>query len=105
MSMKRNDVVVVISGADGGASKTGKILQIMPGGKKAIVEGIRIMKKHLRKSQDNPQGAIVDKEIPIALSNVQLYCPSCKKGVKVRKEKDGAAKIRKCRKCGHAFDS
>ena len=100
--IKRGDAVVARAGADAG--KTGKVLQVISGSDRALVEGLNIVKKTLRKTQDNPQGGIVDKEGPIALSKLMLYCPTCKKGVRISRIRDGEKTIRKCSKCSHAFD-
>jgi large subunit ribosomal protein L24 len=100
--IKKNDTVIAISGANVGRS--GKVLQVMPAGNRVLVEGLNLVKKALRKTQDNPQGGIAEKEAPIDISNLMLYCPHDKKGVKVRIEADGDRKIRKCKRCGHAFD-
>jgi large subunit ribosomal protein L24 len=58
--VKRGDEVVVIAGAENG--KRGKILQVLPSSQRVIVEGIRMIKKHQRKSQQYPQGTIVERE-------------------------------------------
>jgi large subunit ribosomal protein L24 len=100
--IKRNDTVVGISGVNKG--KTGKVLHVFPKTGRAIVEGLNIVKKTLRKSQDNPQGGISEKEAPLRLSNLMLYCSTCKKGVRITRTRDGDRPIRKCRKCGHSFD-
>jgi large subunit ribosomal protein L24 len=102
-TIRKNDVVTAISGV--AAGKTGKVLQVLPAGDRAIVEGLKLVKKTLRKSQDNPQGGVVDRESPIALSNLMLYCPECKKGVRPNRVEDGSKHVRKCRRCGHLFDS
>lgn len=100
--IKKNDVVVAIAGADAG--KTGKVLQVNPVVGRVIVEGLRLVKKAIRKSQDNPQGGIVEKEAAIAASNLMLFCPACKKGVRFKRVQDGKKPVRKCRGCGHSFD-
>ncbi len=68
--VKKNDDVVVISGAHKGGQ--GKVLQVFPHKSQVIVEGVRMIKKHTRRSQDHPEGAIVELEGPIAISNVKL---------------------------------
>ena len=68
--VKKGDSVAVIAGADKG--KTGKVLQVIPETGRALVEGVNFVKKHMRKTQDNPQGGIVEKEAPIAISNLKL---------------------------------
>jgi len=68
--VKKGDNVVVISGNHKGA--TGKVLQVLPKKQQVLVEGVRMIKKHQRKSQDHPQGAIIEREGPIHVSNVKL---------------------------------
>ena len=68
--VKKGDQVQVITGNHKGA--TGKILQVFPTKQQVLIEGVRMIKKHTRKSQDNPQGAIVEREGPIHISNVKL---------------------------------
>jgi large subunit ribosomal protein L24 len=68
--VKKGDQVEVISGNFRGSS--GKILAVFPGKQRVLVEGVRIIKKHLRKSQDNPSGKIAEREGPIHISNVKL---------------------------------
>ena len=66
--VKTGDEVVVLTGADKG--RRGKVIAVNPGTARVIVEGIRMQKKHQKKSQTHPQGAIVDREGPIHVSNV-----------------------------------
>ena len=68
--VKRGDTVKVISGNHRGSS--GKVLQLIPGKSQVIIEGVRMIKKHQRKTQDNPNGAIIQREGPLHISNVKL---------------------------------
>ncbi len=68
--VRKGDHVEVISGNFRGSS--GKILAVFPQKQRVLVEGVRIIKKHLRKSQDNPSGKIAEREGPIHISNVKL---------------------------------
>jgi large subunit ribosomal protein L24 len=68
--VKRGDTVQVISGNHRGSS--GRILQVLPEKAQVIIEGVRLIKKHQRKTQDNPNGAIVEREGPIHISNVKI---------------------------------
>lgn len=88
----------VIEGDDRG--KRGKVLKILPQAKRAIVEGINLVKKHKRKTQQDQQGGIVSIEAPISLSNLMLLCKNCNRPVKVgfMVSKDGT-KSRICRAC------
>ena len=68
--VKKGDHVEVISGNFRGSS--GRVLAVFPGKQRVVVEGVRIIKKHLRKSQDNPSGKIAEREGPVHISNVKL---------------------------------
>jgi large subunit ribosomal protein L24 len=67
--IKKGDTVEAIAGDDKG--KTGKVLQVIPETGRALVEGLNFVKKHMRKTQDNPQGGVFEKEAPIHLSNLK----------------------------------
>ena len=73
LHVKRGDIVVAISGEDAAVGKTGKVLRVYPETQRALVEGFNYVKKHLRKSQDNPKGGIVEKEAPVHISNLRLH--------------------------------
>lgn len=68
--VKKGDNVEVIAGNHRGS--TGKVLQVLPKKSRVLIEGVRLIKKHMRKSQDNPQGSIAEREGPIHISNVKL---------------------------------
>jgi large subunit ribosomal protein L24 len=68
--VKRNDMVVVIAGSHKG--KAGKILEVLPAKQRARVEGVAMMKRHLKKSQEHPQGSISEREGSVHLSNLML---------------------------------
>jgi large subunit ribosomal protein L24 len=68
--VKRGDPVVIISGSHRG--KEGKILEILPAKSRARVEGVAMMKRHMKKSQEHPQGAIVEREGSVHISNLML---------------------------------
>ena len=78
--VRRGDTVEVISGNHKGAS--GKILEIKPDKLQVIIEGVRMIKKHQRKTQDNPNGAIIEREGPLHVSNVKLLEKVADKGSK-----------------------
>jgi large subunit ribosomal protein L24 len=104
--IRKNDTVIATGGRSLG--KQGKVLEVVRGKGRALVEGLNMIKRHMRKSQLHPQGAIVEKEGPIHVSNLALFCPTCQRGVKLgvkRLAAGGRAKrIRFCRKCKHEFD-
>ena len=101
--VKRGDTVQVITGKDAG--KRGKILSVDPEKSRVIVEGVNIVKRHTKPTQKMPQGGIVEKEAPIASSNVMIYCSKCKEPVRINKKflADGQ-KVRVCNQCGEQFD-
>lgn len=68
--VKKNDEVQVISGNHRG--ETGRVLQVFPEKGRVIIEGVRLIKKHARRSQDQPDGGIIEREGPIHISNVKL---------------------------------
>src|SRR6476620_4569765 len=86
--VKKGDQVEIISGNYRGSS--GRILAVFPGKQRVLVEGVRIIKKHLRKSQDNPSGKVAEREGPIHISNVRLLeRGKPEKGLKSEKDKKG----------------
>lgn len=104
-SIKRNDIVIAVAGSEAAARKTGKVLQVYPERGRVLVEGMRFVTKTVRKSQEHPQGSIILKEAPMAVSNVMLFCSQCKKGVRINRTRDAKGRlVRVCRKCRHAFD-
>jgi large subunit ribosomal protein L24 len=68
--IKKGDTVTVIAGAQKG--KSGKVLQISPKTGRALIEGLNFVKKHMQKSEDHPQGGVVELEAPIAISNLKV---------------------------------
>jgi large subunit ribosomal protein L24 len=71
MKIKKGDVVKVMTGADKG--KTGRVIKVLRTRDRLMVEGVNLVKKHTRPTQENPQGGIVEKESTIHISNVQLF--------------------------------
>ena len=99
--IKTKDTVIVIAGASTG--KTGTVLRIDRVKGKAIVEGLNMHKKTIRRSQKVPDGAIIDKEGWINLSNLMPYDPKLKKGVRIARVKDGDTFVREAKGSGHRF--
>jgi large subunit ribosomal protein L24 len=81
MHVKKGDQVEVISGNFKGS--TGKVLQVLPRKNRVLIEGVRMIKRHLRKSQDRPQGSIAEREGPIHASNVKVV----ERGERTKKKK------------------
>ena len=75
-SVRKDDVVVAIAGRDKG--RKGKVLQVFPEAGRALVEGINMIKKHMKPSKDNQEGGIVEKEASIHVSNLRVESSSAK---------------------------
>ncbi len=90
--IKKDDTVYVIAGADKG--KTGKVLRVMPTKGTALVEGINIVKKTIRRSQTTPEGGIVEREAPINLSNLMPYDADKKAGSRISRIQNGDKTVR-----------
>ena len=102
--IRKNDTVMVITGREKG--KSGKVLFVFPDEGRAIIEKLNVVKRHQKPTAKQKQGGIVEKEAPLRLSNLMVYCAKCAKPVRtgVRVEKDGEKK-RVCRKCGGTIGS
>ena len=99
MRIRKNDVVRVLTGTEKG--KEGKVLSVDLGGGRVLVEGINKIWKHLRRSQQHPHGARIQKEATLHISNLWVVCQSCSKPTRVvGKKLEGGGKARLCRKCG-----
>jgi len=98
VKLKKGDDVVVLAGKDIG--KRGSITRVLPSADKVIVDGVNIVKRHTKPRGQVMQGGIIDKEMPIHVSNVALWCKDCgatRAGFRIDNE---GAKHRICRKCG-----
>src|SRR6478735_3339327 len=100
MHIRKDDMVVVITGDDKGPDPR-KVLRVLPEKNKVVVEGVNRVYKHLKPSQKNQQGGRLSKEMPVDASNVMLYCSACGRGVRVgHKFNDAGQKLRVCKSCG-----
>jgi large subunit ribosomal protein L24 len=75
MNLVKNDLVKVISGKY--KTKTGKVLKVYPDKNRVIIEGVGMIKRHTKPSRKHPQGGIVEKEAPIHVSNLMVFCKIC----------------------------
>ncbi len=100
--IKAGDKVVVIAGKDKG--KVGKVLKVLPEQERVIVEGVRIVKKHLRPSAKHPEGGIIEKEAPIHISNVMLVDPRTGEPTRVGIKFVDGKKVRYAKKSGEVID-
>ena len=102
IDIRRNDTVKVMAGKDRG--KQGCVLRVFPDEGKLLVEHVMTIKKHVRPNpQRNIKGGIAEQESRIAISNVQLVCPTCGP-VRIGHEVRGDRKVRVCKKCGTTLD-
>lgn len=99
MLIRVGDTVKVITGDDRGTQA--KVLKVDRAAGKLIVEGVNRVYKHMRRSQRNPQGGRLSKEMPVQISNVLLVCASCGQPSRIgARVKDDGSKERFCKKCG-----
>ncbi len=102
MHVKKGDKVLVIAGKDKG--KQGVILEAYPKNSRVLVEGVNIVKKHAKPSQDNPQGGILNQEAPIHSSNVMPIDPKSGEPTRVGYKVENGKKVRIAKKSGEALD-
>ncbi|MGB9791409.1 MAG: 50S ribosomal protein L24 [Thermacetogeniaceae bacterium] len=100
--VRKGDTVLVITGKDAG--KRGKVLQVIPSKQRVIVEGVNIVKRHMKPTRALPQGGIIEKEAPIASSNVMLICTKCNQPTRIAKKLVDDKYYRACKKCGEIID-
>lgn len=98
MKLKKGDTVSVLAGKDRG--KKGEITRVLPERDRVIVDGVNRAKKHQKPTRATMQGGIIDKEMPIHVSNVALVCSKCGPTRIGYRFNDAGEKIRICRKCG-----
>jgi large subunit ribosomal protein L24 len=96
--IKKGDTVMVIAGRERG--KTGKVLALHLADGKIIVEKLNVIKRHTKPNQKQRQGGILEREAPLALSNVMVFCANCQKPVRVGiKTLADGRRVRICKKC------
>lgn len=98
MHVKKGDKVVVVAGSDKG--KSGKVLTSLPKQNRVIVEGVKMITKHQKQTNQMQQAGILHQEGTINVSNVMLYCDKCKSGVRTESKIENGKKVRACKKCG-----
>jgi len=104
MKIKRDDTVLIISGNDKG--KRGRVLRVYPGQDRLIVEGVRMMKKHTKPTQRDPQGGIVEREAPLHVSNVMLVDPKNDEPTRVGRQRlEEGRRVRVAKRSGEMIDS
>ena len=103
LRIKKNDNAVVLSGKYKG--KSGRVLSVNTEESQVIIEGINIIKRHMKPSKKYTQGGIIEKEGPLHMSKVMLLCPKCNKQTKIANTVlDDGRKHRACKKCKEVID-
>ena len=101
MNIKKGDTVLITTGKDKG--KQGMVSLALPQLGKVVVEGLNMVKKHVKPQGQTQQGGIIDKAMPIQVSNTMLICSECGKPTRVAHERrvinDKERSVRVCKKC------
>jgi len=97
MKIKKGDQVLIIRGKDRG--KVGKVIKALPKENRIIIEGLNLVKKHIKPRREGEKGKIIEIPRPIYVNNVKLICPNCSKPTRVGYRFEGQEKKRYCKKC------
>ncbi|MBP8960848.1 50S ribosomal protein L24 [Patescibacteria group bacterium] len=103
MRIRSGDKVKVIAGKDKG--KVSKVLRVLNKENQVVVEGVNLVKKNIKRNQNNEKGGIIEMEKPIDVSNVMYYNESLGKAIRVGYKQVNGKKIRICKKTGEALDN
>jgi large subunit ribosomal protein L24 len=104
MHVRKGDQVVVIAGKEKG--KRGRVMRLLTGQGRVVIERINMVKRHTKPTQRNPRGGILEKEGSVEASNVALWCGKCVAPRRAKiDEKEGQKKRRVCVKCGTVFET
>ena len=102
MRVKKDDTIVVITGKDKG--KKGKIRQVLPKDESVIIEGVNIIKRHMKPRGQARQAGIIESEAPLHISKVMIVCPKCNKPVRLKaKVSEDGKRMRVCSKCNEVI--
>uniref|UniRef100_A0A7C4XTA0 Large ribosomal subunit protein uL24 n=1 Tax=candidate division WWE3 bacterium TaxID=2053526 RepID=A0A7C4XTA0_UNCKA len=102
MKIRKEDKVKVIKGKDAG--KSGKVLSVLRGSNKVLIEGVNVVKRHVKPGVVSKEGGVLSIERPISLANVMMICPKCTAPMRVGYKIDGDEKYRICKRCGEKVD-
>ena len=103
MKIRKNDTVLVIAGKDKG--KKGKVRKVMPRDGQLLVDGVNMIKKHMRPTGQARQAGIIERESPLDVSNVKYLCDKCHKGSRLGyRTLDDGKKVRYCKSCEEVVD-
>jgi len=103
LNVRKGDTVIVLSGKYRG--RKGKVIRVETDKRRVVVEGVNVVKKHLKPHGKVMQGGIVDQEAPLGRDKVMLVCPRCGKPTRVgRTRLDDGRLVRVCHRCGEVVD-
>ncbi len=100
--LKKDDLVVVIAGRDKG--RQGRVLKLIPETERVLVEGINVVKRHTRPTPQNPEGGIIEKEMPVHVSNVMLWDSKAEKPTRIGHRIEDGKKVRVLKKSGTVLE-
>jgi large subunit ribosomal protein L24 len=102
--IRKNDIVKVITGREKG--KVGRVLKVDRESGRIVVEKLNMVKRHIKPGKTHPQGGIVEKEAPLAFSNVLVMCDKCNKPTRIGMMQDpGGKRARVCKRCGDVLEA
>ena len=101
MKIIKGDEVKILSGKDKG--RRGKVVRVLPRENKIVVEGLNLLKKHVRSKQAEKKGEMISVAMPLPISKVMIVCKHCAKTTRVGYQLNGDKKARVCKKCGQAL--
>lgn len=103
MSVRTGDQVLVIAGKDKG--KRGEITRVLPANNRVVVEGVNMVKRHMRRQPGSLQAGIIDMPAPLSRSNVMLVCPRCNAPTRIsRTTLPDGTHVRQCKQCNETID-
>ena len=101
--IKRDDTVLVTTGKERG--KQGLVHKVLPEQRRIVIQGLNMVKRHQRQKDERNPAGIIEKEMPIHVSNVKLICRACEKPTRVRfRIRTDNVKVRVCRSCEQDID-
>jgi large subunit ribosomal protein L24 len=103
LHVRKNDIVKIMAGKEKG--KVGRVLKVDREKGRIFIEKVNMMKRHVKPGKTNPQGGIVEKEAPLAYSNVLVMCGKCNKPARIAMKVDESGeKHRTCKRCGDVLE-
>ncbi len=104
LHIRKNDIVKVMAGKEKG--KVGRVLKVDREKARITIEKVNMVKRHAKPGKTNPQGGIIEKEAPLAYSNVLIMCDKCNKPTRIAMSVDEAGdRHRVCRRCGDTLEA